>query len=107
MAHAVRVWAKAHPGRYETTVRAPEPADGAGLEASARAVQVMFDALAGYGLTGDDAIDATRNFRASIHGFVALEAAGGFGLPRDVDRSFDRVVAGLRLSLSQWADLAA
>ena len=107
MAHAVRVWAKAHPGRYETTVRAPEPGDSAGLEASARAVQVMFDALAGYGLTGDDAIDATRNFRASIHGFVALEAAGGFGLPRDVDRSFDRVVAGLRLSLGQWADIAA
>jgi hypothetical protein len=34
----------------------------------------------------DDA--ATRMLRASPHGFVALEAAGGFTLPGDVDRSF-------------------
>jgi hypothetical protein len=38
--------------------------------------------------------------RSAIHGFVALEAGGGFGMPDDVDRSFeallDMLVAGVR-----------
>jgi hypothetical protein len=48
--------------------------------------------LRGYGLDGDDLIDATRAVRSAVHGFVALEIAGGFGLPQDVDRSFDRLI---------------
>jgi len=51
--------------------------------------------LEGYGIEGDDAIDVTRSLRAALHGFVSLEAAGGFGLPADVDRSFDRLIHGL------------
>jgi AcrR family transcriptional regulator len=102
LAAAYRAWAKLHPGRYEFTLRAPDPDDAASLEASARAVGVMFDALAGYGLAGDDAIDATRAFRAALHGFVSLEALGGFGMPRDVDRSFARLVGVLKLSLREW-----
>ena len=72
------------------------------MAASAGAVQIVFDALAGYGLTGDDAIDATRAFRAALHGFVSLEAAGGFGLPQDVDRSFHKLVDALKRSLRDW-----
>ena len=51
-----------------------------------------FAVLRGYGLEGDDLIDATRAVRSAVHGFVTLEIAGGFGLPQDVDRSFDRLV---------------
>ncbi|MBU1587358.1 MAG: WHG domain-containing protein [Actinobacteria bacterium] len=106
LAAAYRDWATRHPGRYEATVRAPAPDDEASLAASERAVGIMFDALAGYGLSGDDAVDATRSFRAAIHGFIALEAVGGFGMPRDVDRTFERLVAALRLSLNEWARVA-
>jgi AcrR family transcriptional regulator len=102
LAVAYRDWAQRHPGRYEFTLRAPAPDDPASLEASDRASRVIFDALAGYGLSGDDAVDATRAVRAALHGFVALEAAGGFGLPRDVDRSFERLVRALTLSLREW-----
>jgi AcrR family transcriptional regulator len=105
LAAAYRAWAKAHPGRYEATLAAPKADDAASVAASERAVRVVFDALAGYGLTGDDAIDATRALRAALHGFVALEAAGGFGLPQDVDRSFARLVAALKLSLATWPTL--
>jgi AcrR family transcriptional regulator len=103
LAHAYRDWARRHPGRYPATLRAPDPDDAAAMAASAAAVQVVYDTLAGYGLTGDDAIDATRAFRAALHGFVALEAAGGFGLPRDVDRSFGRMVDALKTALKNWA----
>jgi len=36
-----------------------------------------------------------RAFRSAVHGFVLLEAAGGFGIPVDLDDSFDRLVATL------------
>jgi Tetracyclin repressor-like, C-terminal domain len=43
-----------------------------------------------------------RALRASIHGFVALEAAGGFGLPRAVDRSFERMIEMLDAGMRSW-----
>jgi AcrR family transcriptional regulator len=101
LAWAYREWATAHPGRYATTLRAPRIDDEADMAVSSRAIQVIFDALAGYGLDGDDAIDATRIIRSTLHGFVSLKAAGGFELP-DLDRSFRRLVTMLQQSLADW-----
>jgi AcrR family transcriptional regulator len=101
IAWAYRGWASEHPGRYATTLRAPVPDDAADVAASERAIRVVFDALNGYGLSGTDAIDATRILRATLHGFVTLDAAGAFGLP-DLDRSFSRLVAGLQVMLGSW-----
>jgi AcrR family transcriptional regulator len=92
---AYRTWATEHPGRYAATVRAPAPGDDGDETASREALEVVTTVLDGYGITGDDAIDVTRSFRAALHGFVSLEAAGGFGLPTDVDRSFDRLIHSL------------
>ena len=105
LADAYRDWAKRHPGRYGAILRAPDPDDEAAMAAGAAAVQIVFDALAGYGLTGDDAIDATRAFRAALHGFVSLEAAGGFGLPQDIDRSYAQLVNALKAGLRRWETL--
>jgi hypothetical protein len=66
----------------------------------------MTAVMAGYGLDGDDAIDAVRAFRSGLHGFVSLEASGGFGLPVSVDRSFDRLVRALVRAVSSWSDVA-
>lgn len=92
LAHAYRAFAHAHPGRYAATVRAPDPHDADAIAASDAVLATVLSVMAGYGSTGSDAIDATRAMRAALHGFVTLEAAGGFGLPRDVDRSFERLV---------------
>jgi hypothetical protein len=48
--------------------------------------------LASYGLRGEEALHATRGFRSVVHGFATLEAAGGFGIPPDLDESFDRLL---------------
>lgn len=104
IAHAYREWAAAHPGRYAAMQRAPVPGDIEDEAASRATVQVVTDVLGGYELRDDDAIDAVRALRAALHGFVALEASNGFGLPVDVDRSFDRLVRGLVIALSSWAD---
>lgn len=103
MSHAYRAWAKQHPGRYAAAQRAPAPGDIDDEVASSNAVRVVSDVMAGYELRGDDAIDAIRALRAALHGFVTLEAEGGFGLPIDIDRSFERLVAGLTTAFARWS----
>lgn len=101
-AHAYRAWALQHPGRYASVQRAPTPGDRDDEAASANVVQVALDVMAGFELRDDDAVDAIRAYRAALHGFVALETGGGFGLPVSVDRSFDRLVAGLDAAFRSW-----
>jgi AcrR family transcriptional regulator len=103
VAGAYRDYGRAHPGRYAATVRAPAPDDEARTASADAVLRVVFAILAGYGITGEDAVDATRALRAALHGFVTLEAAGGFGMPRDVDRSYERFLAAFDAALAGWA----
>jgi AcrR family transcriptional regulator len=102
LAAAYRDYARRHPGRYLTTQWVPDPGDPQHVAAGERAVNVLYAVLRGYGLSGDDAVDATRAVRSAMHGFIVLEAGGGFGLPRDVDRSFDQMVTALDIALRHW-----
>lgn len=102
IAGAWREWANTHPGRYAATVHAPARDDAEHTAAADDVLQIVLAALAGYTLRGDDAIDAARVFRSTLHGFITLEQEGAFGLPVDVDRSFDRLVAGLSGTLRSW-----
>ncbi|MGI5132984.1 TetR/AcrR family transcriptional regulator [Pseudonocardia sp. CA-107938] len=103
VAAAYRRWARQHPGRYTATVEAADLDDPAYWSAAQRAIEVLFALLTGYGITGDDAVDAMRVIRSTLHGFVELEQGGVFELPQSVDRSFDRLVAGLDAALDEWA----
>jgi AcrR family transcriptional regulator len=100
MSHAYRAWAHEHPGRYAAAQGAPVPSDIEDHAASSAAVQVVADVMSGFELSGDAAIDAIRSLRSALHGFVSLEAAGGFGLSVDIDRSFDRLVNGMAAAFS-------
>lgn len=97
-AHAYRRYAHEHPGRYATTVRAA-PGDEELEAAGGRAVDVLVTILAGWGFEGEAALHRVRVIRAALHGFVAIDAAGGFGLSLDLDTSFDllleTVITGL------------
>jgi len=104
MAAAYRDYAQQHPGRYAATVAAPSGEHLGQSQAAADVLRVVEATLAGYGLTGDDAVDAARALRAALHGFVHLEAHHGFGLPTDVDRSYRRLVAGIDATMTSWAD---
>jgi AcrR family transcriptional regulator len=94
-ARAYRAYAHAHPGVYAATVAAPAPDDPEHQAAARETVDVVFAVLRGWSLEGDDAVHAARAFRSALHGFVGLEAAGGFGIPVDLDESFERLVATL------------
>jgi AcrR family transcriptional regulator len=103
-AHAVRGFARRHPGRYAATQVAPDPAspdDAELVEANAEAVRATAVALGPLigPLTGPDLVHTVRAVRSAVHGFVTLEQRGGFGLPEDVDASFDHLLAILERGL--------
>ncbi|HST40093.1 MAG TPA: WHG domain-containing protein [Conexibacter sp.] len=99
-ADALRAYALTRPGTYLAAQRAPDPADADAVAAADEAVAVFVALLAGYGLAGSDAIHAVRAVRSALHGFVAIEAEGGFGMAESVDESFARLVAMLDSGLS-------
>jgi AcrR family transcriptional regulator len=103
MSVAYRKWALEHPGQYPVTVYAPLDGDEEELAVSIAVVNVVFSVLAGYDLHDDDAVDATRFFRATLHGFVALETGGGFEMPVDLNRSFDRLIESIVTALATWS----
>jgi uncharacterized protein (UPF0276 family) len=70
-------------------------------------VEISADVLLGYGLKDHDAIDAIRAYRSALHGFVSLETGGAFGLPRDLDRSFDQLVRALSTMFANWPVVAS
>lgn len=100
LARSYRAFALQHPGQYEATIRAASPDDPDLVAASDAVLRLVSGVLAERAPTGDDAIDAVRILRSALHGFVSLEAAHGFGLPRDVDRSFERLVTILDRGLT-------
>jgi AcrR family transcriptional regulator len=99
LADAYRIFAKKHPGRYAASVIAPTRGDVEYEQVGAGLLRIISAVLDGYGLVGDDAIHAIRGLRALIHGFVSLEAAGGFAMPQDLDESYRRLVEGFSHSL--------
>jgi AcrR family transcriptional regulator len=125
IADACREYAKAHPGRYAASMRGPTSGDAELIAANEAALTVYLAALADYGISGDaggfgrmlngtphldersvnDAIDAIRSLRAVIHGFVTLEATGGFGLQRSLDETYTRLIDLLDAAFTAWSGL--
>lgn len=100
IAHAYRAFARQRPGLYLATVRAPEPGDAALIAASDEVLEILRLALAPFDLSPDERIHAMRGLRSLAHGFVSLELAGGFGLPQDLDASYERLVAAFLAGVS-------
>lgn len=92
LAEAQRAYAHAHPARYALTVRAPAPDDQEYTAAAEAILGLLLQVLEPFSLSRTDTLHAIRGLRALVHGFVLLEAAGGFGMPLDRDESFRRLL---------------
>lgn len=86
-----RGYAREHPSRYAAipldTLQNPLTRD-----VGDKLMQVFLAVLRGYGLRDSAAIHAVRSARTIVHGFVSLEAAGGFRLPEDLDDTFQQLI---------------
>ncbi len=100
VADAYRAYAHARPRLYPATQRPPEEPEH--VQVADRVVGSIFAILRGYGIEGEDAVDATRMIRSALHGFVDIERAGGFRLARSADASFARLVTALDAGLRAW-----
>ena len=108
LCQAYRAFVNEHPGLYAATVRSalltdqPDPE----LNAAQRdTVDIVIMVLSAYKLSGPDAIHAARGLRSLVHGFATLEASEGFGIPLDLDTSFQQLIqayiAGLRARIAE------
>lgn len=101
-AGAYRAYALAHPGRYAATQIRLDQALVTDSPALRRTAEITYGMLRGYGLREPDLTDAVRLLRSTFHGYCALEAGGGFGAPRDVQRSWERAIDALHVALENW-----
>jgi AcrR family transcriptional regulator len=99
LAAAYRAYVKRHPGTYAATMVAAPKNDPALEAAAGHIVETILSVLSGYGLDRREGLHAIRALRSTVHGFAALEIAGGFGIPLDVDKSFEWLVSALLAGL--------
>jgi AcrR family transcriptional regulator len=103
-ANAYRTYAHDHPGRY-TATQIPIQIDPELLAQAAgprRAVDLTYGMLRAYALREPDLTDAVRLVRSTLHGFVSLEAAGGFAHERPAQDSWGRCLEALHNALEHW-----
>lgn len=95
---AYRRFALGHPGLHATFASAPRPGEDDELyRALAQPVALLARFLDELGV--NDPIPVIRALRSYLAGFATLEASGGFGMPDDVEESFERgldlLIAGI------------
>lgn len=100
IAKADREFASEHHGLYDSFLPAPKPDEDSDLyEAMAEPVFLVAHVLLDMGIPQGEAIHLIRALRALLHGFVDLEAKEGFGMPVEIDASFDAsvelIIAGI------------
>jgi AcrR family transcriptional regulator len=87
----LRAYALAHPNRY-IAVPADPAHDPALVEPAGRLLDVFFAVLRGFQLDQPAAVHATRCLRVIVHGFAAIESAGGFGFAEDPGVTYDLLI---------------
>ncbi|MCX5330525.1 MULTISPECIES: TetR-like C-terminal domain-containing protein [unclassified Streptomyces] len=101
-AGAYREYALERPGRYAATQIRIDQALVADSPDLRRTAEITYGMLRAYGLEEPDLTDAVRLLRSTFHGYCALEASGGFGAPRDVQKSWKRTIDALHVLLQNW-----
>jgi AcrR family transcriptional regulator len=101
LAHALRGYVIAHPGRYTATIGAEFTSpDDPLLKASTRVIDLIGAVLRGYRIAEPAIVHAIRSVRCTLHGWAALQAVNGFQWSGDLDVSFEALIdfmdSGLR-----------
>jgi len=92
-AREYRRFALEHPGLYQSMLPAPRPGEDDELYAAmAEPVGSLQQYLVAGGVPREQTVHLIRALRSMVHGFVDLEMNDGFGMPEEIDESFDRAV---------------
>ncbi|WP_406282047.1 TetR/AcrR family transcriptional regulator [Streptomyces sp. NBC_00209] len=97
-----RDYAREHPGRYAAAQMTLDP-EAAAASAGLRHSRMTRAILRGYDLTEPDQTHAVRLLGSVFHGFVSLEAQGGFSHSApDSQESWSRTLDALDALLCNW-----
>lgn len=88
---AYRAYVVDNPGRYSLLPLDPLHREGTS-EAGQEMLAVFVAVMRGYGLEAAAATHAIRRLRATVHGFVDLEISGGFGMPEDLETTYEQLI---------------
>ncbi|WP_405900886.1 TetR/AcrR family transcriptional regulator [Streptomyces sp. NBC_00727] len=101
-ADVYRDYAREHPGRYAAAQTRLDP-EAAAASAGGRHARMTRAILRGYDLTEPDQTHAVRLLGSVFHGFVSLEAQGGFSHSApDSQESWNRSLDALDALLRNW-----
>ncbi len=92
LAYAYRAFVNEHPGLYTATVQAADPADTEMTAAQTEVVVIAMRMLSGYHMNYEETIHVVRMLRSLVHGFATIESNGGFGMPVDLNETFQRLL---------------
>ncbi|MBP2330318.1 AcrR family transcriptional regulator [Kibdelosporangium banguiense] len=100
-ANAYRDYARKHPGRY-AAMQIHIDTETSAAHAARRHAELTRAILRAYKLSEPDETDAVRLLHSTFHGYVSLEAAGGFRFSRPADASWSRALDALDTLLTNW-----
>jgi len=92
LAAAYRGFVRKHPGIYAETLSAIDDDDREIAAVSDRIIGICMSVMNGYSLSRREAVHAIRALRSIGHGFASLEAVRGFGMPINIDESYEWLV---------------
>ena len=102
LADVYRDYAREHPGRYAAARYRLDP-ETAAASAGVRHAHLTRAVLRGYDLTEPDRTHAVRLLGSVFHGYVSLEAEGGFSHSApDTQETWSRVLDALDALLRNW-----
>lgn len=101
LAHAYWQFARDRPGLYAASLRETRPSEKEIAATSDMLLGIVLAVLGGYGVKNEDALHAARGLRAIIHGFVSLDATGGFRLTLNLEESFNRLLGPFARDLAE------
>jgi len=109
---ADRRFAAEHPGLFESFLPAPRPGeDDEMYDVMAQPVYLVAGILLDMGIPQAEAIHLIRAMWALLHGFLDLEAKGGFGAPVEIDASFEAsmelMISGIEVAATRANERAA
>ncbi len=97
-------FARHHPALYQASLRAPEPGEEPFSSLAAETLTVVFGVLGPYRFSKENAVHAVRVFRASLHGLVAIDLAGGFRMPQALETTLEFLLAALTAGFHEFAN---
>lgn len=101
-ANVYRDYAREHPGRYAAARLRLDP-ETAAAGAGVRHARMTRAILRGYHLTEPDQTHAVRLLGSVFHGYVSLEASGGFGHSAPgSEETWPRIIDALDALLRNW-----